>query len=310
MPKPEPIVFLKTGWMDFYDGRADDEISGAFEHIQTTGSGHEDRNFKKQGQYCYGYAPFNNKTMDLHAHFDDADETGTYVDNVTVVWISKAPDKRRVVVVGWYEHARLYASYHRFNRGRVCLARARIGDCKLIAADYRQLRIDPAPRNTNVWYADDREALKRDIRSLIAGTYRPPLQSGHRRSTPDRSQILAVEIAAINAVWDYYEERQFTVKSVEKENLGWDLVATQGDAEFRIEVKGTSQDSITAELTPNEYAMALKHKNAYRICIVTEALSVADVHVFKFSDEVGEWMDEMGRQKLRFQKIVGARLRI
>lgn len=74
------------------------------------------------------------------------------------------------------------------------------------------------------------------------------------------------------------------------------------------EVKGTSHSVIQAELTPNEYAMATKHPS-YRNCIVTEALTKRpSVHVFRYSAEVGKWIDDAGINKLKPTELTGARV--
>lgn len=52
-----PMVFFKVDWMDYYDGREDDEPSGNHSYVKEHGSAHEDLNFLRQGSYCYGYVP-------------------------------------------------------------------------------------------------------------------------------------------------------------------------------------------------------------------------------------------------------------
>ena len=72
---------------------------------------------------------------------------------------------------------------------------------------------------------------------------------------------------------NYYKKYGFTVVSKEKDNIGWDLEADNGDTSLKIEVKGLSGDSINIGLTPNEYAMMNKYSYSYRISVVTKALT-------------------------------------
>lgn len=70
---------------------------------------------------------------------------------------------------------------------------------------------------------------------------------------------------------------------------GWDLEAKRDDVTLRIEVKGTAQKEIHAELTPNEYA-ASDHDSS-RVCVVTDALGEPQVHAFLRNFE-NIWYDE------------------
>lgn len=64
------------------------------------------------------------------------------------------------------------------------------------------------------------------------------------------------------------------MKSVEKENLGWDLEAVKGKESLRIEVKGLASEEVYAHISPNEYSKMKSKDNAdYRLCIVTDTLN-------------------------------------
>ena len=306
----EPIILIKSAWMDYYDGRVGDAVIGAHAYVQQTGSGAEVNNFRKRNGFYYGYGPFNNSSMALHKYIIGVKPGAKFVDDVTVVWIAKAPDSRGVVVVGWYQHARLYAKYHYSGSSNLpSLARAKVSDCYRIPPDDRMFKIERSIRSGSVWYALDRVQLKKDVRKLIAGSYQEPTSlSANRRNSTDRDQVLAVERAAIKAVERHYEKRGFVIESRERENEGWDLLAKRGNITLRLEVKGTSQQEIRAELTPNEYAKALTNTSTYRICIVTDALSTAKVYIFRFSTETGAWRDADGMRDLTITELKGARL--
>lgn len=51
-----------------------------------------------------------------------------------------------------------------------------------------------------------------------------------------------IEKAAIRFATNYYEEKGYDVKSVEKENRGWDLTVAKANIKLHVEVKGTSRN--------------------------------------------------------------------
>lgn len=51
---------------------------------------------------------------------------------------------------------------------------------------------------------------------------------------------LQVESNAINIVQNHFEREGFTVISVERDNVGWDLEARSGLLKLKLEVKGLS----------------------------------------------------------------------
>lgn len=108
----------------------------------------------------------------------------------------------------------------------------------------------------------------------------------------------------------YFESQDYIVNSVEKDNLGWDLIATHkhdAKVQLKLEVKGLSGDSIAVELTPNEYQMMRRHKDSYRICIATNCLNEKAQRLVVFAYDQGEWRDEMDRL-LKIKKMQSARL--
>ena len=71
-------------------------------------------------------------------------------------------------------------------------------------------------------------------------------------------------------VWAFYKEQtpEYSLKSVEKDNRGWDLEATKKGKTLYLEVKGHLGNVIQFELTPNEYARMQEHSKIYRVCVV------------------------------------------
>ena len=81
-----------------------------------------------------------------------------------------------------------------------------------------------------------------------------------------------VERAAIRFVQDAYERKGWTVVSVERDNIGYDLHATRSGREEHLEVKGTSGAEASFIITAGE-VRRMRTDPAVRLCVVTDALS-------------------------------------
>jgi len=124
---------------------------------------------------------------------------------------------------------------------------------------------------------------------------------------PDPTKRQKVEQAAEAVVWEYYERFGYELEDVTDEHVGWDFNATKGKLRLRIEVKGLSGHAISVEVTPNEYANMTRHKDTYRLCVVTEALGKAELSVFSYSVEAGCWKEQSDNRTLAIEQIVAAR---
>lgn len=95
---------------------------------------------------------------------------------------------------------------------------------------------------------------------------------------------------------------------MEADNIGWDLNAVQTSRQLalKLEVKGLSGSECRVDLTPNEYAKLQQHRESYRICVVTLALSIPELAIFAYSQESQRWEDQHGRI-LQFEEVVAAR---
>ena len=118
---------------------------------------------------------------------------------------------------------------------------------------------------------------------------------------------LKVEKIAIDIVKEYYENINYTVKSVEKENVGWDLEAIIDKTKLKLEVKGLSGKELQFELTPNEYEKSKKYIKDYRLCIVTNSLKTPVLKVFYYSYEDKKWTD--GKIKLKIEEKIAAKFK-
>lgn len=120
----------------------------------------------------------------------------------------------------------------------------------------------------------------------MTDNYKPESGTSRKRVRTNVEVRKRVEEAAIKIVTQHYENFGYKVKTVEKENLGWDLEATKGHTSLRIEVKGLSGEEISVHITQNEYAkMTYNNNSHYRLCVVTEALTSPLLSTFVYDGE-------------------------
>lgn len=284
--------------MTRYQGRRSDVIRAQHRFVKEHGTGAEDRNFLPRDGYCYGYAPMHQR-LDLKARFRTTGPNGDYVDGIDIVFIARRPGGG-VFVVGWYENARLYATLQK-SYSRPWLAEAAAANCTLLEPQDRILAIpieaNSGPRSPAVWYGTRQDALKRRVRQLMSGDYKP--NPGRVRRAPtgnvDVLRKSEIEKSAVATVERFYTRRGFDILDVQSENCGWDLEAKLHTTVYRLEVKGSAHDRLTPELTPNEYHASQLHSFTYRVCIVTRALSRSPelTEVF-FDPDTSKWVQTNG----------------
>lgn len=124
---------------------------------------------------------------------------------------------------------------------------------------------------------------------------------------PDLLRRIKVEEAAIQAASNHFIAQGFSVDSVERDNVGWDLEARNGDICLRLEVKGLSGHDNTADLTPNEYKAMQRAHATYRVCIVTNALTSPVLRIFGWSDIKRGWFDQ-NNVELTVTEVISARM--
>ncbi len=125
-----------------------------------------------------------------------------------------------------------------------------------------------------------------------------PLQ---RQTDPFKKQ--QVEIAAIETTIKHFEGLDYIVISKEKDNVGWDLEATNVNETLLLEVKGLSGSITSIELTHNEYKNSLDKKLNYKLCIVTHALTNPLLEIFSFNEQLACWTNEQNEKLLTEEKI-------
>lgn len=325
----EPLLFCNIGWMEHYRGSdTNNTIEGGGRYVRETGTGGEVHNFLPYNGRYYGYV------QTVHGGSIRIERLGAAPDaaelpGVTVVWTARHPGTGGTCVVGWYRHATVRREYdelpnlprrstwswHGREVGYYITAPAE--DALLLPPDARTLAV---PRGkggigqSNVWYADGESATAfvQQARTFIEAyirTGRPPRKRSAPRRQPDLLKRLAVELAAVKLVGQHYTDLGYALTSVEKDNVGWDLEATAGRLCLRLEVKGLSGSQLVVELTPNEYRAFTNsaYQATYRLCVVTQALTTPQLHVFSYASDQQQWLDEHG-QLLTVEPIISARL--
>jgi hypothetical protein len=280
---------MNVGWMTAYKGLQDDTITGGGEFVKNKGFGHEIFNFQPYKGHCYGYGRAANDSIAIERL--GASEGAAFVDGVLVVWVANSH------VVGWFKNARVYREWQsapsgsgRTFQGEDCLyyAVAKQGDCKCLDPDARMTLTVPRARDVAggmgryVWYAEgeDHKHFRKKLLEFInsnggAGTTKPGSSKGGGpgwQIDPRRRKL--IEDAAVQEVMRYYKnELNYKIKDRQNEHCGWDLEATKDGIVLFLEVKGVEAKEIGVELTANEYKCMKKHRDVYRVCIVTNALS-------------------------------------
>ncbi|HCR3230186.1 TPA: DUF3883 domain-containing protein [Morganella morganii] len=315
------ILFCNIGWMNNYCGENDDKIVNGGSYVDDTNSGHEDRNFLAFSGYYYGYVRNRGNSFDLERISGESDIKTPYIDGVDIIWTATNPVYGNVVI-GWYRNARVFRMMQKldsytekprahFDEEESYWFKARTENCLLLPIEERTIRV---PRNgkglmgtSPFWYGDSPEGADFVTRVKNLVNLRTPIPS---KDAPDdlygkSDTVFAIynstpelrkktETSAIDKATKYYENLGYIVKSVERDNVGWDLEARKINELLRIEVKGLFGLSKQIQLTPNEYNHFKKNEPDYRLCIINNALSDDDFGLFicYFSSDSNNWKIE------------------
>lgn len=313
------ILFCNVGWMREYQGiTTNDKIVGGGAYVRIEQRGHEVCNFSSANGKVYGYVQPTGSQIKIErigASKDDDELSG-----VDVVFTARRPGTGGTVVVGWYKNATIYrrpqfvkglSKTHESNGVDSHWVIAAAENSVLLPLDQRNIVV---PRGkggmgkSNVWFADSPTASKwvSEVKRSIDGGVVGKRRGGAARQQ-DPLKKAKVEKAAIELVTAHYEKMGYIVNSVEQDNVGWDLEASESGITLLLEVKGLSSSEAVAELTPNEYKqMSGNRKSDYRLCIVTSALSDACLNVFSLNHVSGKWSSETNGAVLSFKEKIGA----
>ena len=334
----ERMIFFNGGWMSSYDGIGTDEIVHGGAYIEKHGFGGEVYNFRNSGGKNYGYVMTKSGTLDL-SRIDFGQETvGDVIENVICVFVATHPMGGRRIV-GWYRNASIYSCYQDYpgNDREIMTSQedwgsdsnqvgyfafAQNGDVVLLTEDER-LDAPVVPNGkggfgqSNVWYADLDIGIEFRRKTIeFISEYERKIskeaaseQERDVQSTVDAAAKKKVEEAAIKRTREYFEDLGYVCKSVESENLGWDLEFTKGNVKLFVEVKGLSQSYISVMLSRNEYEKMRDNVERYRLAVVTNCLDQnrkPTINIFSFISEKNGWFDKYGHE-LNIEEIVAAR---
>ena len=93
----------------------------------------------------------------------------------------------------------------------------------------------------------------------------------------------AVELAAVEFVWTYFESQGYTIYDYQRDNLGYDLLAVKPDATLKLEVKGTDGVAPRFFLTRNERKCAALNAD-WRLVLVTSARTAPQLQTLTIQD--------------------------
>jgi hypothetical protein len=313
--------------MERYEGlQGSDTIQGGGSFVAIEGRGHEICNFTDVHGQLFGYVQPPGKQIDITRL--GADNKQDSISGVIVVWTATRPKALGggTAVVGWYRDATVYRDYQRHKSIPADLEvngvdgywiKASSKTSHLIEnVDARSFDIPRQVKGgmgqSNVWYADSVEAstLVKQILNYVENSGANSKGRARKRATPDQERNVLVEKAAVAACRAHYEALNYIVTSVEKDNLGWDLVANLGRVKLRIEVKGLSGTSFSVELTPNEYLAFSEQAADYRLAVVIDALSKPHLSLCRYSAEMSRWIIETQAERfIEIQIRQGAAIR-
>jgi len=298
------ILFCNVGWMERYQGIQGDQISGGFAYIKENGIGLEVCNFSQDNGILYGNVQIRGEHINVNRI--GADDDDDFIEGITIVWTANRPSGG-TVIVGWYKNATVYWSRQQFKKVPAVQSvngvdgywiKAPFDEATLLPVDARTFEIPRQKKGSMgrsaIWYADSPESvpLVKRVYALIENKHRPKPRGGKHSKTQDQEKKVAVETAAIRSCCAHYENLGYEVTSVEKDNVGWDLVATVGKVSLRIEVKGLSGTMFSIELTPNEYNAFTEEAIDYRLAVVVNALENPSLSICRYSTEQGAWIIE------------------
>lgn len=111
--------------------------------------------------------------------------------------------------------------------------------------------------------------------NLVSGSKNQRNGAGFGNSETNRK----VEQAAISFVTNKYAEDGWTVKSVESEKRGFDLLCTKASMQEYVEVKGIQGEFVSFIVTAGEVRQSQINKS-FVLCVVTSALAAPKLHKF------------------------------
>lgn len=320
------LLFFNIGWMEKYEGWTDDDplfLNGFENDSYDKRKAGEQYNFKPyKDNYLYGYVPLLYKDNKWIKRLDlgriGCDENAEYLEDVTVIFFSRHQKMKGSYIVGFYLNSTVFRTMQEYKNDiwYICKTKKEYGYC--VPINKRYFKIPYSKRtpggfgHSPVWYADNIEdkdefqkKVLRYIDEIIEGT--------NKGGPTDIDKKMKIEKNAVDTVKKYYTDLKYSIRSVEKDNIGYDLIATQKEKkeELFIEVKGLSQNIINIQLTPNEYKTLKENHEKYKVAIVTNALEKKekdrDLHIFSIYKEGNTYYGkDNNRNILEFEEKINA----
>lgn len=311
------ILLVRTAWMKYYEGRANNDppMSGA-KYIQENKNGGEIYNFKSRNGKIFGYVP-NITNLDIDKL--GAKPSDLTIKNVTVVFCATHPVEKGMRIVGWYKDATVYrntqdnpytwgnhieANESKTKRidfnNRFCNIPNTFGRSAIFYFSYHPEKVTTLNKILN--YIESGGTLLYPEKTKKGGNKLPRQNDVNKR--------IQVEKNAIALATKYYSDRYgiSNVKSVEKDNVGWDLEIYTGRVTLKVEVKGLSGNQLVVELTPNEYKTFCKKQDTYKLFVVTDALTKKINHqIFAYQRKGKIWVGS-DQDELYVKPIMSARI--
>lgn len=158
------LLFVRTSYMKYYKGITEEDMPYAGGgYVEDTGNAHEIYNFLPYKNKLYGFFMMGGN---LNVNRLGADKNKYADDNLVV--IAATHPKRGTVVVGWYDHARVFKKHQEYPEGVGRFSAsynynftAESKDCFLVPEASR-IKLFPEDftvkmRRTFNWYADKEE---------------------------------------------------------------------------------------------------------------------------------------------------------
>jgi hypothetical protein len=296
------ILWVKFGWSEYYRGGPVDGNFGWLKENRgkrNEGRGAEAFNFMPADDgtyYCYvppqtkGYAPWND------------DNKGW-----AVICLAKNPKHTGIHVVGWYENATLLGDWERppSNHPGAIRKSGSADELSYCIKSKSAFFVKPEQRtnpfsDTSVRHGKysflagpgigGNRAKNRVLKLLEARLATLRVKAAHNpteATVPDPQldpadplrgfgtpeQRKKVEKAAERAVIAHYRAAGFDFEDRTKVKCGYDFLFSKRARKLHVEVKGTSSEEAGFFLTSNEHAAGYQTDPAWRLAMVTRALS-------------------------------------
>lgn len=253
-----------------------------------------------------------------------------FVDHIDVVWTATHPKRKGRWVVAYYRDARVYrervpflrppSAQHRLESPKPDYRiRTKAVNATVIPVKRRDIALGRGKGwvgQANWWFPErssnaDVKPFLRKVRTLldVGIPIQEPNHSGSKRGggrwggATDPLRNAEVERAAILKVRNHFAK--YKVKSVENDNMGWDLEARRKDAKscLCLEVKGLFGTILQVGLTPREFRAFNAHLEGlmanYRLCVVTGALSNSpNLVILRFDQAKRRWVDDCSNRPI------------